>query len=190
MSDIKGNNTNSTGFQVLEFSNCSSPCPHQALLVHFGEDQRGWWILSLTLSRGCVVIPDPDPHLCGCFSWNNQIPISEQIYSVKWTFLELKIQTKESLKFVLAAVCLAARLCDSDGEGPLLQVRETPPSPFSALFAHGDGQRLDSENRGFPVDVSVQPARDEFHWKHCEGFCSLLQGRALFYPLILPFNRL
>lgn len=88
MSDIKGNNTNSTGFQVLEFSNCSSPCPHQALLVHFGEDQRGWWILSLTLSRGCVVIPDPDPHLCGCFSWNNQIPISEQIYSVKWTFLE------------------------------------------------------------------------------------------------------
>lgn len=183
-SSVKGNNRNSPGFQVLEFPSCFSPCLHPAVFVPFRADQRCQPDTVQVL--GCDT--NPDPHLCACFSSNNQIPINEQIHSVQWMFLVLQIQTNfpgSPWNISAVSVCLAARLCCLAVEGQLLQVR----APHKVL-PHLDGQRLDSENSGFPVDVSFQPARDEFHCKHCKGLCSLLHSTALFYPLILPFNRL
>lgn len=135
---------------------------------------------------GCHILT----HICACFSSNNQIPTNELIYSVQWMFLVLKIQTSlpGSPWNILTGCCLSG--CQTwfwcGGATPLSQ--RNPTKSFLSWLCTQGWAKIGKLR--FSCWCLFQPARDEFHWKPCEGLCSLLQSRALFYPLVLPFNRL
>lgn len=72
MSDLKGNNTNSTGFQVLEFPNCHSPCLHQAVSAFLGRSEglmncqpdpvQGLYFRSWPTSVWLLLMEQPNSH--------------------------------------------------------------------------------------------------------------------------------